>query len=77
MKISLSFCFLQKVLRMVRPSAVPSHAVGQKCMYDEYDVSSSPQDTTNVTTPVSYNIEALSVYSTVQDDEFAEKTDVV
>lgn len=64
---------------MVRPSTVPSHVVGQNspCLYDEYEVSSSPQDTTNVTTPVSCNIEALSVYSTVQNDEFAEKTDVV
>ena len=71
--------FKQKVLRMVRPSTFPSHVVGQnsRCVYDEYEVSSSPQDTTNVTTPVSYNIEALSVYSTVQHDEFAEKTDVV
>ncbi|CAG2225028.1 SERT [Mytilus edulis] len=56
--------FKQKILRMIRPSSIPSHIEQDKSrhLYDKYEISSSNVGTT-VNTPVSYNAESISMYS--------------
>ncbi|XP_076107826.1 sodium-dependent serotonin transporter-like [Mytilus galloprovincialis] len=61
--------FKQKILRMIRPSSIPSHIEQDKSrhLYDKYEISSSNVGTT-VNTPVSYNAESISMYSPNQVD---------
>ncbi|CAC5404892.1 SLC6A4 [Mytilus coruscus] len=70
--------FKQKILRMIRPSSIPSHVDQDKSrhLYDKYEISSSNVGTT-VNTPVSYNAEAISMYSPYQVDNIQDKNDSV
>ena len=48
---------------MLRPSSVPNHVnqSNSNYLYDEYEISSSPQNTgTNATTPLSDNTENVT-----------------
>lgn len=68
----------QKILRMIRPSSIPSHIEQDKSrhLYDKYEISSSNVGTT-VNTPVSYNAESISMYSPNQVDNNQDINDSV
>ncbi|XP_052072585.1 sodium-dependent serotonin transporter-like [Mytilus californianus] len=70
--------FKQKILRMIRPSSIPSHVDQDtsRHLYDKYEISSSNVGTT-VNTPVSYNAESISMYSPYQVDSIQDKNDSV